>query len=103
MDVDEISSAFLGLYEKRLKLHLLRSELEAMKEQARITFIEDDKILETNYSLVTFSMIVLETVLSDTYTILAENPNILATSGLLYLHQYRRRQAWISTPTELES
>ncbi len=83
MDIDEIRSAFLGFYEKRLKLQLLRSELEAMKEQARSTFIEDDKELETSYSLVTFSMTVLETVLSDTYTILAENPTILSTLSSL--------------------
>lgn len=79
MDVDEIRSAFLGFYEKRIKLQLLRSELEAMKEQARNAFIEDDKDIETLFSLVTFSMTVLETVLSDTYTILAEDQNILGT------------------------
>ena len=83
MDVDEIRSAFLGFYEKRLKLQLLRSELVTIKEQARSTFIEDDKELETRHSLVTFSMTVLETVISDTYTMLAEDPTILSTLSSL--------------------
>ena len=78
--MDEIRSAFLGFYEKRIKLQLLRSELQSFKHLAENSYVEIDGALsESEYSLVTFGVNILEAVLSDTYTILADQVDLLGT------------------------
>ena len=80
MNMDEIRSAFLGFYEKRIKLQLLRSELQSFKHLAENSYVEIDGALsESEYSLVTFGVNILEAVLSDTYTILADQVDLLGT------------------------
>jgi len=83
MNIEEIRSGFLGYYEKRLKLQLLRSELATLKENAQAACISDEDAIEQSYSLVTFDTHVIESVISDTYTIIANETELLrALSGI---------------------
>jgi predicted HTH transcriptional regulator len=41
MNMDEIRSAFLGLYEKRLKLQLLKSEISTIRKDALSCFVDE--------------------------------------------------------------
>jgi len=77
MSIEEVRSAFLGFYEKRLKLQLLRSELLAIDQNAQEVCITDPEKIGTHYSLVSFDTAVVEAVIADTYSI---------TAGSLELH-----------------
>ena len=77
LDPDEVRQMFLGYYEKRLKLQLLRAELEKIAADAKALIIPQDQI-ETQISLSNLEMNVVETVLADTYTILSEVPEIIS-------------------------
>lgn len=77
MDPYEVRQMFLGYYEKRLKLQLLRAELEKIIADAKALVIPNDKI-ETQISLSNFEMNIVETVLTDTYTILSEVPELIS-------------------------
>jgi hypothetical protein len=80
MTIEEIRGGFLGLYEKRVKLQLLRAELERMRYQSgRMLFTGGD--LTDKVTMLTFDLAVLESVLSDTYTLLARSPELLAKLG----------------------
>jgi hypothetical protein len=76
MSMEEIRAGFLGYYEKRIKLQLLRAELETIRRQAGEMIITGSDI-DRKTSLTTFELAVLESVLSDTYTILAASPALL--------------------------
>lgn len=76
MNFDEIRMSFLGYYEKRLKLNLLKSEINTIKEQAQSMIIDRDK-MESSYSLVTFDLSVVESILSDTYIVIAKSAALL--------------------------
>ena len=78
MAIEEIRSTFLGYYEKRLKLQLLRSELVSLRESATGACVTDEGQLETHYSLETFDTQVIESVIADTYSITCEYPDLLA-------------------------
>jgi hypothetical protein len=71
MSIQEIRSSFLGLYEKRLKLQLLGSELRSLRQSASGAAITDAERIETEVSLASFDLQVLESVLADTYSITA--------------------------------
>lgn len=77
MSIDEIRGAFLGFYEKRLKLQLLRSELLNLKEAAAVAYIADETKIEERYSLVTFDLQIIESVIADTYSITAHDADLL--------------------------
>lgn len=64
---------FLGYYEKRLRLQLLRSELLRLRQRAVESRIADPAKVETEYSLVTFDITVIEAVLADTYPLTASS------------------------------
>ena len=72
LSYEEIRMAFLQYYEKRLKLQLLRAELQTIKHNAgRLTRYGTDAAGPP--PLGDFSLTVLETTLADTYTILMSN------------------------------
>jgi hypothetical protein len=78
MSYEEIRMAFLQYYEKRLKLQLLQAELRNIKNHA-----EKDLIIpvgwdaKSNFGMGEFGLSVIETVLADTYTIIAEHQDLL--------------------------
>jgi hypothetical protein len=75
MSYEEIMMSFLQYYEKRLKLQLLRSELENLKRQS---FGLPGLISASGMSnLGDFGLLVIETILADSYTILASNRELL--------------------------
>ena len=76
MTIEEVRSGFLGLYEKRLKLQLLHAELAALKQNAKSAYITGEDI-EDQYSLVSFDVHVIESILADTYSITASDSELL--------------------------
>ena len=83
MSLEEVRLTFLGYYEKRLKLQLLRAELATLKKNANEAYLIEEKEVETRYTFVTFETRVIETVLSDTYTIIADEKELLeALTGI---------------------
>jgi hypothetical protein len=70
MSIEEIRYSFLGLYEKRLKLQLLHSELLNTLENAQSAIIPDSEITN-RYSLITFDTAIIDSVITDTYSITA--------------------------------
>lgn len=83
MSVEEIRHGFLGYYEKKLKLNLLLSELEDMKENASSWLLTDEMDATEAYSLVTFENTVLDSIVADSYSILANEEKLLqALRGL---------------------
>lgn len=78
MSYEEIRMAFLQYYEKRMKLQLLLAELRNIKNHA-----ENDLIItggwdaKVRYGMGEFGLSVIETVLADTYTIIAEHQDLL--------------------------
>jgi len=77
MSYDEVRLLFLGYYEKRLRLRLLCTELEHIIMTAQ-AMIMDEKREGTDLSLFTFALDVVESVVADSYTILAEHTSIIA-------------------------
>jgi hypothetical protein len=77
MNTEEIRTAFLGFYEKRLKLGLLNSELKEIIANAETCFIDDGEKISESYSLITFELSIIESVISDTYSITASLPDLL--------------------------
>lgn len=77
MNFEEIRSAYLGYYEKRLKLQLLRAELATLKEDAQDGFISDPTQIDKTFIPITFDTSVIESIITDTYTIIANNIKLL--------------------------
>jgi hypothetical protein len=78
MNMDEIRSAFLGLYEKRLKLQLLKSELATIKQNALGCFVAEPEKVSSHYSLVSFDTAIVDSIVADTYSITASYPDLLS-------------------------
>jgi hypothetical protein len=76
MSYEEVRAGFLGYYEKRLKLQLLIGELEAIRDSAT-RLVPPEEQRSENLSAEDFQLQVLESVLADTYTILADDPELL--------------------------
>jgi hypothetical protein len=72
MSYQEIRLSFLQYYEKRLKLQLLKSELQNIQHHAQ-------GLSNSGFGIGDLRLNVLETVLADTYTILADNQELLTT------------------------
>jgi len=77
MSTEEIRNNFLGFYEKRLKLELLRSEIQCIMVNADSSYYSTEDDISELYSLVTFNLNVIESVISDTYSITARKPDLL--------------------------
>ncbi len=67
---------FLGYYEKRLKLQLLQAELQNILADANALLVAPAQAHQT-ISTASFRLEVLESVLVDTFTILAERTDLL--------------------------
>ena len=83
MSIEEVRSAFLGFYEKRLRLQLLDAELAAFQESASSAFVSKPEEIEAKYSLVTFGTQTIESVMADTYPLTASSSALLSTLGQL--------------------
>ncbi len=88
MAYEEVQGAFLGYYEKRIKLQLLRSEIDGIRRDAENPQFQKVSNL-TYYPVTQFEIGVMESVLTDTYTILAERQKLLGCLTDL-LHNCRR-------------
>lgn len=77
MSYEEVKMAYLQYYEKRLKLQLIRAELETIQTTAR-TFIIAQPGPQNFGDVGELGLTVIETVLSDAYTILAAYPDLYA-------------------------
>jgi len=80
MSYEEIRMAFLQYYEKRLKLQLLQAELQNTRKHAEELLISAPRN-QVKIGLGEFSLTVIETVLADTYTILAGQQELLGHLG----------------------
>ncbi|MBP7962108.1 MAG: ATP-binding protein [Caldilineaceae bacterium] len=83
MSIEEVRVGFLGYYEKRLKLQLLRSELKTLYELAGDGYIADPSLRHKMHSMVSFDMSIIESVLSDSFTILANHADLLESLSAL--------------------
>lgn len=102
MSYEEVRMAFLQYYEKRVKMQLLRAELDTILSTAR----EMGNYWTSNQSVGArgeFGLTVVETVLADTYTILASARDAQDTLSALALIRTRCRevnqemQRWMTT------
>jgi len=76
MTYDEIKNDFVNIYEKRIKLNLLLSEIELIFEVSSKMFIGDNDNSE-KYSLQKFNIEIIENVITDIYTILYDNTELI--------------------------
>ena len=77
MSYEDVRSHFLGYYEKRIKIQLLRAELDNIVRAAKGMKIDGPKTKDY-FPIDDFDLTVLDTVLSDVYTILADNVVLLS-------------------------
>ena len=77
MSMEEIRAGFLNYYEKRIKLSLFKSEIEQVKGNASSIANANPTGSGSQYSLVTFNLEVINLVLADTYTLLAQLPDLV--------------------------
>jgi hypothetical protein len=83
MTMEEIRASFLGYYEKRLKLQLLKAELLAIRDSAAHAFVSDPENASTSYVPVTFDFGVVTSIVSDTYSITADYPELHRALGTI--------------------
>lgn len=79
MAVDEVRLRFLSFYEKRIKLELLKAELEMLREGARSGYVDDASAASTSLSIVTFDTHIIDTVISDTFILISRAPTLVRT------------------------
>lgn len=77
MAPDEVRLRFLSFYEKRIKLELLKAELEHLKDGAQAGYIADDAASRDSLSMVTYDTHLIDTVLSDTFVLVARAPALV--------------------------
>ena len=80
MTIEEIRAAFLGFYEKRVKLQLLRTELQRIQHKAGLMTPMMYKLTDQP-TMLTFDTVVIESILPDTYTLLVRSPDLLSKLG----------------------
>lgn len=76
MSYHEIKNDFLNVYEKRLKLNLLETEILEIIEKSQGMIIPEDKIA-SSHTLLSYDLNILSNVLLDTYTVLIEEPSLI--------------------------
>jgi hypothetical protein len=76
MSYEEVRMTFLGYYEKRLKLQLLQAELQNILADASALMVAPEQSHQS-ISTASFRLEVLESILVDTFTILAEQTDLL--------------------------
>lgn len=77
MNYEEVRMAFLGYYEKRLKLQLLQAELEHCTRAAKL-LRPDVSALDNNIVYGTLSTTVIDSLLADTYVLLHDHPDFIS-------------------------
>jgi hypothetical protein len=85
MTIEEVRAAFLGFYEKRIKLQLLRTELQRIQRKAGLMTPSMYRLTEQP-SMMTFDTVVIESILPDTYTLLVRSPDLLNKLGEIRDH-----------------
>lgn len=78
MSYSEVQGMFLGSYEKRLKLQLLKAEVSVISDDAAGMIIEEERNDGSVYGLPTIELRLLETILSDTYSITQSSDALIA-------------------------
>lgn len=96
MSMEEIRAGFLNYYEKRIKLNLLKSELEQIRGNASAIANADPAGTGSHYSVVTFNLEVVNLVLADTYSLLAQMPELVRC-----LSEIRMSARIVNTKAEL--
>lgn len=81
MAPDEVRLRFLSFYEKRIKLELLKAELEMLRDSAKSGYVNDESAASTSLSIVTFDTHVIDTVLSDTFVLVSRAPMLVRIVG----------------------
>ena len=81
MSYEEVRQMFLGYYEKRIKLHLLRSELSRLKADVAQLIVDEHQNNGANLSTATPDLLVIESILADAYTVLYEDQVLLDLLG----------------------
>jgi len=81
MAPDEVRLRFLSFYEKRVKLELLKAELEMLRDRAKSGYVEDKKAASNSLSVVTFDTHIIDTVLSDTFILVSRAPALVKIVG----------------------
>jgi hypothetical protein len=76
MSYEEVRMTFLGYYEKRLKLQLLQAELQNILVDANALMIPPEQAHQ-HISTASFRLEILESILVDTFTILADQADLL--------------------------
>lgn len=77
MSYSEVQLMFLGYYEKRIKLQLLRGELQQIQAEAAGLIVSPANE-STQYGMASIDLTVLETVIADTYSVTYRSPNLVA-------------------------
>jgi hypothetical protein len=78
MNYEEVRMAFLGYYEKRIKLQLLEAELINILSTAPQLMVPVTQ-MATNVPLASFNLNIVETILVDTYSITHTKPEFAQT------------------------
>jgi hypothetical protein len=78
MSYSEVQQMFLGYYEKRLKLQLLRAELVQLAGTSDRVFPSEKEDEWSTSHLPTLELRVIETILADTYSITHSYPQFLS-------------------------
>jgi len=81
MAPDEVRLRFLSFYEKRIKLELLKAELEMLRDRAKSGYVDDESAATTSLSVITFDTHVIDTVLSDTFVLVSRAPALVKIVG----------------------
>lgn len=77
MNYEEVRMQFLGYYEKRIKLQLLAYELQHTIDEVRGMMLPDDQ-LTTSFPTGSVSLMVIEMVYVDAFSILADSAELYA-------------------------
>ena len=73
MNMEEIKFMFLNFYEKRIRIQLLKSELEQLKFTSASIANVDPSNSGAHYSIVNFDLAIINSVLSETYVLLSQS------------------------------
>ena len=83
MSYSEVRSMYLGFYEKRLKLQLLKAEISQISSDATNMMVAPEDNDGSVYNLPTIELRLLETVLSDTYSITQSSEEFISALNSL--------------------
>ena len=79
MNYAEVQKVFLGFYEKRIQLHLLRAELDRIRDDAQEMIKSRNAEAWADFIPISIESQVLESVLTNTYSVTAAIPDFAKT------------------------